>query len=35
MEVPLIVNDFLRRAAALYPDKTAIVDGAQRFSYRE
>ena len=35
MEVPLIVNDFLRRAAALYPDKTAIVDGALRFSYRE
>ena len=35
MEVPLIVNDFLRRAAALYPDKTAIVDGAQRFSYRD
>ena len=27
MEVPLLVNDFLRRAAKLYPDKTAIVDG--------
>ncbi len=35
MEVPLIVNDFLRRAAALYPEKTAIVDGALRYSYRE
>ncbi len=35
MEVPLLVNDFLRRAATLYPDKTAIVDGAQRFTYRE
>ena len=27
MEVPLLVGDFLRRAAKLYPDKTAIVDG--------
>jgi fatty-acyl-CoA synthase len=35
MEVPMIVNDFLRRAAALYPDKTAIIDGAMRFSYRD
>ena len=27
MEVPLLINDFLRRAAKLYPDKIAIVDG--------
>lgn len=35
MEVPLLVNDFLRRAAKLYPNKTAIVDGERRFTYRE
>jgi len=35
MEVPLLVDDFLRRPAALYPDKTAVVDGARRFSYAE
>ena len=35
MEVPLLLNDFLRRAAKLYPDKTAIVDGNRRISYRE
>jgi len=35
MEVPLLVGDFLRRAAKLYPDKVAIVDGGQRISYRE
>ncbi len=35
MEVPLLVNDFLRRAAKLYPEKIAIVDGARRFTYRE
>jgi len=35
MRVPLLVDDFLRRAAQLYPDKTAIVDGARRYTYRE
>jgi len=35
MEVPLLVTDFLRRAVRLYPDKTAVVDGPNRFSYRE
>ncbi|HVP31681.1 MAG TPA: long-chain-fatty-acid--CoA ligase [Myxococcota bacterium] len=35
MQVPLLVNDFLRRAAALYPAKLAVVDGAKRFSYGE
>ncbi len=35
MEVPLLVTDFLRRAVHLYPDKTAVVDGSNRFSYRE
>ncbi len=33
MEVPLLVNDFLRRAVKLYPDKEAVVCGAQRFTY--
>ncbi len=35
MEVPLLVNDFLRRAAKLYPNKVAIVDGERRFTYRQ
>ncbi|HQW50823.1 MAG TPA: long-chain-fatty-acid--CoA ligase [Tepidiformaceae bacterium] len=35
MEVPLLVSDFLRRAAKLYPTKEAIVDGGKRFTYRE
>ncbi len=35
MEVPLLVGDFLRRAAKLYPNKTAIVDGDLRFTYRQ
>jgi len=35
MNVPLLVNDFLRRAASLYPGKLAVVDGAKRFSYRD
>ncbi|MGH0032861.1 MAG: long-chain-fatty-acid--CoA ligase [Myxococcota bacterium] len=35
MEVPLLVNDFLTRAARLYADKTAVVDGDLRFGYRE
>ncbi len=35
MEVPLLVQDFLRRAAKLYPDKTAIVDGDRTFTYRQ
>ena len=35
MQVPLLVNDFLRRAADLYPEKLAIVDAERRYSYRE
>jgi fatty-acyl-CoA synthase len=35
VEVPLLVNDFLRRAAKIYPNKEAIVDGPLRFTYRE
>jgi fatty-acyl-CoA synthase len=35
MEVPLLINDFLRRAAKLYGDKTAIVDGENRFTYSD
>ena len=33
--VPLSPVSFLRRAAAVYPDKTAIVHGAARISYRD
>ena len=33
MEVPMRVDDFLKRAAELYPEKIAIVDHLQRFSY--
>ncbi|MEM9530896.1 MAG: long-chain-fatty-acid--CoA ligase [Pseudomonadota bacterium] len=35
MHVPLLVDDFLDRAAALYPEKTAIVDGDLRFTYAQ
>jgi len=35
MYVPLLVHDFLRRAVDVYPDKTAIVDGPLRFTYRD
>lgn len=35
MQVPLLVDDFLKRAASLYPGKTAIVDGDLRFTYAE
>ena len=35
MHVPLLVDDFLRRAAQLYPAKTAIIDGQHRFTYGE
>ena len=35
MEVPLVVNDFLFRAEALYGPKEAVVDGAQRFTYAQ
>ena len=35
MEVPLLIDDFLRRSAQIYPDKLAVVDGDLRFSYRE
>jgi fatty-acyl-CoA synthase len=31
----LLVNDFLHRAAQLYPDKIAVVDNDRRFDYRE
>ena len=35
MQVPLLVTDFLRRAASVYPDKLAVVDGARRFTWAE
>ncbi len=35
MRVPLLLDDFLRRPARLYPDKIAIVDGSLRITYRE
>ncbi|MCH2187756.1 long-chain-fatty-acid--CoA ligase [Myxococcota bacterium] len=33
MEVPLLVDDFLRRAVRVYSDKTAVVDGEVRLDY--
>lgn len=33
MQVPLLVDDFLRRAVQVYPEKTAVVDGDVRLSY--
>jgi fatty-acyl-CoA synthase len=35
MEVSLLVTDFLRRSARLYPSKTAIVDGELRYTYAQ
>jgi fatty-acyl-CoA synthase len=35
MQVPLLVDDFLDRAAALFPSKVAIVDGERRFTYAQ
>lgn len=35
MHVPLLVNDFLRRAAGVYPGKTAVVDGDLRLTWSE
>ena len=35
MEVPLLLNDFLRRAAKLYPNKIAVVDADKRYTYAE
>jgi fatty-acyl-CoA synthase len=35
LEVPLLVDDFLRRASSVYADKTAVVDGDVRLTYRE
>ena len=35
MEVPLLVNDFLRRAVKLYPTQEAVVDGDLRLTYAQ
>ncbi len=35
MQVPLLIDDFLDRAAKLYPQKTAIVDGDLTFTYSD
>ena len=35
MQVPLLIDDFLDRAAALYPSKVAVVDGERRFTYAQ
>lgn len=35
MHVPLLVNEFLQRAARLYGEKEAIVDGETRLTYAE
>ena len=35
MQGPLLVDDFLRRATQVYAEKTAVIDGDLRFTYRE
>src|SRR5687768_1648245 len=35
MNAPLTPLSFLARSVFVYPDKTAVVDGARRFTYRE
>ena len=35
MKLPLTPTRFLNRAAALYGNKVAIMDGDKRFTYRE
>jgi acyl-CoA synthetase (AMP-forming)/AMP-acid ligase II len=35
MHVPLLVDDFLRRATQVYPGKTAVVDGELRLTYAQ
>ena len=35
MQVPLLVDDFLRRSARLYPDKIAIIDDGREYTYTE
>ncbi len=35
MQLPLTPTRFLNRAAALYPDKAAIIDGDHRLTYRQ
>jgi len=35
MQVPLLVDDFLRRGVQTYAEKTAVVDGDLRFTYAE
>ena len=35
MQVPLLVDDFLRRSARLYPDKIAIVDDGHEYTYTQ
>ena len=32
---PLLPLNFLRRAARLFPDQTAVVDGERRYTYRD
>ncbi|WCK53369.1 long-chain-fatty-acid--CoA ligase [Aneurinibacillus sp. Ricciae_BoGa-3] len=35
MHVPLLIQDFLKRAVYHYPNKTAVIDGDRRITYRE
>lgn len=35
MKVPLVINDFLRRAVSLYPGKVAIIDGDKWLIYEQ
>ncbi len=35
MKAPLLVDDLLRRVTKPCPDKTGVVDGTKRFTYRQ
>lgn len=35
MHVPMLINDFLKRAVYLYPQKVAVIEGDKRITYRE
>jgi acyl-CoA synthetase (AMP-forming)/AMP-acid ligase II len=35
MEVQMLITDFLDRAVRIYPDRIGVVDGSQRFTYRQ
>lgn len=35
MHVPMLINDFLKRAVYLYPQKVAVIEGEKRITYKE